>query len=157
MLEKQTSPTTAMAGERQKELPLFQNNYSTPLTKPQHLNFAVYKWGKWCSVAKITRFKGQHSKEWILAMVDRNPRRSWVSLPMMVVEQALRMGVTTFYYRNDTTHWMAFMPLVQVMKQSVKTYDGVKEYVISLSSMTPEPWRAWEYARSTMRLYPEEA
>ncbi len=150
MVDKQISPTTAMVGEQTDKQTRSCTDYSTIIDKPQLANLAVYKWDKWCSVAKITRFNHPRGKEWILAMVDKYSKRTWVSLPIGIVQLAVKLGLRMFYYRNDTLRGMWSMPLDQVSQQGVKTFDGVKEYVISLSSMTPEPWREWEYANRTV-------
>ena len=110
---------------------------------------AVRKHGRWCIVAKITRFIGDSAP--ILAVAWRNQRgtEAAISLPVAVIEYAERVGAANFYLRDDKTMRMYTCPLATFNRGRLAA-DG--ERYAPISWLRSVPWRNWQFATQTIHL-----
>lgn len=124
-----------------------QHSYST---KPIALQ--VFKRGRPCTVAKVTRF--EHECEPILAMVWRNQAgtRAAISLPVAVLDYARRLGVHRFYLRDDRRMRMWACDL-SLFERGRLQADG--ERYVPLAWLQEAEWRPWAYAQDAILLEAE--
>jgi len=109
----------------------------------------VLKRGRWCTVAKITRFEDGNAP--ILAVAWRNQpgMKQAISMPEVVLEYARQAGCRWFVLRDDRSRTMWCCPLSKFYLGRLYQ-DG--EYYIPLNWLTPVPWADWIYAERVVRL-----
>ena len=115
----------------------------------------VWKRGRWCTVAKITRFLGGYAPILAVAWRHQGGTAQAISLPTVVLEHARQVGIRWFYLRHDRQHRMWCCPLATFWRGRLGA-DG--EWYVHLSWLTPVPWCEWVYAVQVVRLgQPDEA
>jgi len=110
---------------------------------------AVRKHGRWCIVAKITRFIGDSAP--ILAVAWRNQRgtEAAISLPVAAIEYAKRVGVTNFFLRDDRQMTMFTGPLGIFEKGRL---GADSERYIPITWLQPVHWRDWQFATQVIHI-----
>lgn len=137
------------AAEKSDFLTLAYNN-TTQFEKGQvPVALQIKKRGRWCTVAKVTRFVGGHS--FILAVAWRSQigTREAISLPSVVLDYAQRLGVRWFYLRDDRKRKMLACPLATFWRGRLHP-DG--EFYVPLTWLEEVPLVDWIYAERVVRL-----
>lgn len=126
----------------------FRGDYTTAFTP---VALAVWKRGRWCTVAKITTLDGEP----VLAIAVRHQRgtETIISVPLPVLDFAEGQGCRWLYYRRDRPPLeMRRIRLAEVRATGWPQADG--EVYVPLNRMEPVAWRRWPYAGETLHLAP---
>ena len=125
-------------------------NHTTQFEKGQvPVALQIKKRGRWCTVAKVTRFVDGCAPILAVAWRSQIGTREAISLPSVVLDYAWRLGVRFFYLRNDRQRQMWCCPLKTFWRGKLHP-DG--ELYVPIVWLAPVPWCDWAYAERVVRL-----
>ncbi len=107
----------------------------------------VTKRGRTCTVAKVVPASG--TGEWVLAAVYRDPARrvpSVASMPVAVLQHALRLGCRRWVVRIDQTGEAYSLDIEDVLREGWRqASDGIMELFVPLDRFEHIAWPDWPY------------